>query len=201
MIPYVNSKLSLVPKIRCSRLSPLSKWVNCGCGGFGKSSARWKETDGDCNEYILPISEPTVIHPLLQTSECKYLKEINIFGKLVSGRLAYTLGDSGFFRLQGIKVLWRLQVLEYLRTLSLKFQKDQTKIEVVLGLPCWLSQRKWDSQTLTNPNVQPIPMQSLVTPHCDWLNEWKAGAPEKLKMVSVLVSRQDNKDLLFFSKQ
>jgi hypothetical protein len=30
--------------------------------------------------------------------------------------------------------------LEYLRTLSLKFQKAWTKIEVVLSLPCWLSQ-------------------------------------------------------------
>ena len=40
----------------------------------------------------------------------------------------------------GIKVLWRLQFLEYLRTLNLKFQKAQTKIEVVLSLPCWLSQ-------------------------------------------------------------
>ena len=40
----------------------------------------------------------------------------------------------------GIKVLWRLQVLEYLKTLHLKFQKAQTKIEVVLSLPCWLSQ-------------------------------------------------------------
>ena len=49
----------------------------------------------------------------------------------------YTLGDSGFFRLQGIKVLWRLQFWEYLRTLSLKFQKALTKIEVVLSLPCW----------------------------------------------------------------
>ena len=50
------------------------------------------------------------------------------------------------FRLQGIKVLWRLQLLEYLRTLSLKFQKARTKIEVVLSLPCWLSQFSWDSQ-------------------------------------------------------
>ena len=46
----------------------------------------------------------------------------------------------------GIKVLWRLQFLEYLRTLSLKFQKARTKIEVVLTLPCWLSQLNWDSQ-------------------------------------------------------
>ena len=35
----------------------------------------------------------------------------------------------------GIKVLWRLQFLEYLRTLSLKFQKARTKIEFVLSLP------------------------------------------------------------------
>ena len=39
-----------------------------------------------------------------------------------------------------IKVLWRLQFLEYLRTLRLKFQKARIKIEVVLSLPCWLSQ-------------------------------------------------------------
>ena len=52
----------------------------------------------------------------------------------------YKLGDIGFFRLQGIKVLWRLKFLGYLRTLSLKFQKARTKIEVVLTLPCWLSQ-------------------------------------------------------------
>ena len=51
----------------------------------------------------------------------------------------------GFTKL-GIKVLWRLQVLEYLRTLHLKFQKARTKIEVVLSLPCWLSQFSWDSQ-------------------------------------------------------
>ena len=46
----------------------------------------------------------------------------------------------------GIKVLWRLEFLEYLRTLSLKFQKARTKIEVVLTLPCCLSQFSWDSQ-------------------------------------------------------
>ena len=46
----------------------------------------------------------------------------------------------------GIKVLWRLQFFEYLRTLRLKFQKAWTKIEVVLSLPSWLSQRNLDSQ-------------------------------------------------------
>ena len=35
----------------------------------------------------------------------------------------------------GIKVLWRLQFLEYLRTLCLKFQKARTKIEVVWVCP------------------------------------------------------------------
>ena len=63
-----------------------------------------------------------------------------------------TSGDSGFFRLQGIKLLWRLQFLEYLRTLSLKFQKARTKIEVVLSLPCWLCQqlRQTTGQTQYN---------------------------------------------------
>ena len=50
----------------------------------------------------------------------------------------------------GIKVLWRLQLLEYLRTLSLKVQKAQTKIEVVLSLPCWLSQLNWDRLRTTS---------------------------------------------------
>ena len=40
----------------------------------------------------------------------------------------------------GIKVALSLQFLGYLRTLSLKFQKAWTKIEVFLALPCWLSQ-------------------------------------------------------------
>ena len=39
----------------------------------------------------------------------------------------------------GIELAWRLQFLQYLRTLSLEFQKARTKIEVVLALPCWLS--------------------------------------------------------------
>ena len=38
----------------------------------------------------------------------------------------------------GIKVLWRLQVLEYLRILHLKFQKAPTKIEVFLTPPTHL---------------------------------------------------------------
>ena len=51
-----------------------------------------------------------------------------------------------FFRHQGIKIYWLIQFLGYLRTLSLKFQKARTKIEIVLTLPCWLSQFCWDSQ-------------------------------------------------------
>ena len=48
----------------------------------------------------------------------------------------------GDFRHQGIKILGGLQFLGYLRSLNLKFQKARTKIEVVLSLPCCLSQRK-----------------------------------------------------------
>ena len=36
--------------------------------------------------------------------------------------------------------MWSLQLLGYLRTLSLKFQKAKSKIEVSLALLCWLSQ-------------------------------------------------------------
>ena len=53
---------------------------------------------------------------------------------------------SHFFRLQGIKICWRLQFLESLRTSSLRFQKARTKIDVILTLLCWLSQFRWDSQ-------------------------------------------------------
>ena len=52
--------------------------------------------------------------------------------------LLYIRGFTKF----GFKVLWRLQFLEYLRTLSLKSQKAKSKIEVFLSLPCWLSQSK-----------------------------------------------------------
>ena len=48
--------------------------------------------------------------------------------------------------------------MEYFRTLSLKFQKARTKIEVVLTLPCWLSQAsaKLDTKLLIPPNVDRI---------------------------------------------
>ena len=48
----------------------------------------------------------------------------------------YTRGCHTF----ATKIYLLIQFLEYLRTLSLKFQKARTKIEVVLALPCWLSQ-------------------------------------------------------------
>ena len=38
-------------------------------------------------------------------------------------KVGTTLGDTGCFRFQGIKVLWILQFLGYFRTLSLKFQR------------------------------------------------------------------------------
>ena len=43
------------------------------------------------------------------------------------------------------KIYWLIKFVEYLRTLSLKFRKAVTKIEVVLTLPCWLFQLNWDS--------------------------------------------------------
>ena len=46
---------------------------------------------------------------------------------------------SGFTKFE-ITVACGLEFHWYLRTLSLKFQKARTKIEVFLSLPCWLSQ-------------------------------------------------------------
>ena len=95
-----------------------------------------------------------------------------IFWPLVVKRLTFfsefllvsTLGDSWFFRLQGIKVFWRLQFLEYLSTLILKFQKARTKIEVVLSLPCWLSQFSRDIiYTLLN-------LFGILRPQSTWWN-------------------------------
>ena len=45
----------------------------------------------------------------------------------------------------------RLQFLGYLRTLCLKFQKAWIKIEVVVTLPCWLSQLTETDQTFWQP--------------------------------------------------
>ena len=64
-----------------------------------------------------------------------------------SWTVPYGMYIRGFTKF-GIKVLWRLQFLMYLRTLRLKFQKTRTKIEVVMSLPCRLSQLKWDSGQL-----------------------------------------------------
>ena len=71
------------------------------------------------------------------------IKKTHVFTPL---RDVHTLGCVTVFRLQGIKVYWKLQFLEYLRTSSLKFQKTQTKIEVFLTLPWRLSQFRWDSE-------------------------------------------------------
>ena len=54
------------------------------------------------------------------------------------------------------EIYWLIQFLEYLRTLSLKFQKAWTKIEVVVGLPCWLSKlRQPTGQSQDNFNFGP----------------------------------------------
>ena len=60
--------------------------------------------------------------------------------------LVCTLADSGFFKTFDIKVAWSLQFWGYLRTLSLKFQKATSKMEIFLSLPCWLSHFSWDSR-------------------------------------------------------
>ena len=86
------------------------------------------------------------------------------------------LGDTGFFRLQGIKVLWRLQFLGYLRTLSLKFQKARTKIEVVLTLPFWPSQFSSKNFSLHNtliPNlVKPLMYIQSIFLKCAFARFW-----------------------------
>ena len=63
--------------------------------------------------------------------KCKFETGLKLFERYIIIR--------GFTKF-GIKVSRRLQFLEYLRTLHLKFQKARTKTEVVLSLPCWLSQ-------------------------------------------------------------
>ena len=85
-----------------------------------------------CNVCCLLSTQRQIIH-----------QKIGIFTTCI---VPTKLVDTRFVRLQAIKVLWNLQFLGYLRTLSLKFQKATSKIEVVLALPCWLSQLNWDSQ-------------------------------------------------------
>ena len=63
--------------------------------------------------------------------KCKFETGLKLFERYIIIR--------GFTKF-GIKVSRRLQFLEYLRTLHLKFQKARTKTEVVLSLPCWLAQ-------------------------------------------------------------
>ena len=63
---------------------------------------------------------------------------------LLEASLIPILGDTGFFRLQGIKVLWSLQFLGYLRTLGLKFQKATSKIEVRVRTTSILVRAFWN---------------------------------------------------------
>ena len=73
----------------------------------------------------------------------------------------------------GLKFHW------YLRTLSLKFQKARTKIEVFLSLPCWQSQLNWDSQQGKNrkfclyPEILNFYLKSSNTPETvDFTPPW-----------------------------
>ena len=61
-------------------------------------------------------------------------------GKLAHRQIDHHLQDTLCRLGVSPSLVSRLQFVEYLRTLSLKFQKAQTKIEVVLTLPGWLSQ-------------------------------------------------------------
>ena len=95
--------------------------------------------------------------------------------------LLYTLGDSGFFRLQGIKVLWRLRFLEYLRTLSLKFQKAQTEIEVVLSLDETANRADSGQLQFWSEPSEILNLRSLNTPETVTLIPWSLKHPESPK--------------------
>ena len=97
---------------------------------------------------------------LLRHSSWRPIKRISTKKNLMDIRhlTTYIRGCQKF----GFKVYWRLQFLGYLRTLSLKFQKAWTKIEVVLNLPCWLSQFScslqytlipWSLKNVKHPNL------------------------------------------------
>ena len=63
-----------------------------------------------------------------------YYQEKNLSSMMMCIDQKMSMIIRGFTKF-GIKVLWRLHFLEYLRTLRLKFQKAQTEIDVVLSLP------------------------------------------------------------------
>ena len=114
-----------------------------------------------CNLFLLCLANPWVyLKDLSHFSQLKRIRVIKWFAFYY--KYIWALGDTGFFRLQCIKVLWRLQFLGYFTTLSLKFQKARTKIEVVLGLPCWLSQLNWDRhQNLRSSNTPKTVLVSI----------------------------------------
>ena len=112
----------------------LNYWINSSYSAI--PCDMWKVEELQQLQALLYIAKESQFDDIYhRTSDNRRIRhqilEVRIFKSNI-----YTRGFTKF----GVKVLWRLQFLEYLRTLSLKFQKSQTKIEVVLTLPCSLSQ-------------------------------------------------------------
>ena len=88
----------------------------------------------------------------------------------------------------GIELLWRLQFLEYLRTLHLKFQKARIQIEVVLSLPGWLSQlfRSESSEILNLGSPNKPETVAFTIPW--YLDVWKILNPLVIMLHPVILS-------------
>ena len=74
----------------------------------------------------------------------------------------------------------------YLRTLSLKFQKAQTKIEVVLSLPCWLSQLNWRTVFVKILKRLSLSLSAYLCIHFYWLSWLRQASHRKLIQNSAL---------------
>ena len=77
---------------------------------------------------------------LLHFHFLQYVRSFKAFSQHFPYLYVPRLADSGFFFDFQYQGGVKLQFLGYLRTLSLKFLKATSKIEVFLCLPCWLSQ-------------------------------------------------------------
>ena len=88
-------------------------------------------------EFKNPVNATYIIMfwaqwPYKNTADCSIFDPVDkLFDTFDSFYSMYIRGFTKF----DIKVLCRLQFLQYLRTLSLKFQKARTKIGDFLGLP------------------------------------------------------------------
>ena len=128
---------------KCAKISEFLKYFEI----LVITNSFWAETCPGEKTWIGFLEKWTLCKKHKCAQRNKIISENPVFQPLCFLRLrTFLLAHLGFFRLQGIKVLWGLQFLEYLRTLSLKFQKARTKIEAVLSLSCWLSQLNWNSR-------------------------------------------------------